>query len=189
MHARARARWEMRCPGAGGGGTIPRSRDGVNAAGRTREDEGLSKGVFYHLSARFDRRVRGRARRAGAVDGIIGFTHARGTGVRSSGVTVSLVVRSFATRRDATRARDVRRDEPIASIAMDRVFRFDSFRPLAGVARAIASRSIDRSRPTPTWTRTEDAGGRTSLKPAIGIRTRGIGMTVHDSRMCILPKL
>ena len=146
-----------------GGGTIPRSRDGVNAAGRTREDEGLSKGVFYHLSARFDRRVRGRARRAGAVDGIIGFTHARGTGVRSSGVTVSLVVRSFATRRDATRRVHAMSDGTNRSHPSRWIACFVSFRFVlspASRARSRRGRSIGRDRRPRGHARRTRVGGR-----------------------------
>lgn len=138
-------------------GDDSRSRDGVNATGRMREAEGLSKRVFYHLFAGFDRRVRGRARRAGSVDGI-GFTH--GTGVRSSGVTRRSVVRSFV----ATRTRDVRRDEPIASITMVLVsIPFAVRHSSMFVARAIASRSIDRSR-RPRGHSTTGENGRTRVR-------------------------
>ena len=179
-------------PGCGcGGGTIPRSRDGVNAAGRTREDEGLSKGVFYHLSARFDRRVRGRARRAHVpIDGIIHRFHPRprngGSVVRCHGVTVSLVVRSFATRRVRAMSDGTNRSHPSRWIACFVSFRF-VLSP-ASRARSRRGRSIGRDRrPRGVDTHHGGRGWADVLEP--GIRTRGIGMTVHDSRMCILPKL
>jgi len=102
------------------------------------------------------------------------------TGVRSS--SGSFV--SFRSR-DATFERGVRRrDESIASIADD----LRAFRSAFGVGRAIASRSIDRSRrPRGRGRRGRRTRGR-GAKPALGIRTCGIGLAVQDSRICA-PKL
>jgi hypothetical protein len=156
---------------AGGGvfgGTIPRSRDGVHATGRIRETSGLSKRVFYHLFAGFDRRVRGRARRVrgfGRWDRFHPRPH--GTGVRSS-VRWTSFVRSVV----ATRTRDVRRDDPITSMTMDLVsipFALVAFRRRCS-SRARDRVPVDRSVATPTWTHstTRDTHGRTRArdKPA-----------------------
>jgi len=129
---------------AWGDRTVPRSRDGVNATGRTREAEGLSKRVFYHSSAAFDRRGRGRARRAGAVDGI-GFTRIhteRGFGRRP----VSRASCSFARRC----ARDVSDGTNRRHRARWISFRFvlrSAFRVVVAIVAVDRSfvRSFDRS--------------------------------------------
>ena len=121
------------------------------AMGFTRRDGRARRRVYQneffcvHLSAAFDRRGRGRARRAGAVDGI-GFTRVhteRGFGRRPAGGTH----RVRFVRATLYRARCVGRRDGIHRDG----FRFGSSSVQSRRRRAIASRSIDRSigsRPT-----------------------------------------
>ena len=167
----------MRC-GWCVGGTIPRSRDGVHATGRIRETSGSSKRVFYHLFAGFDRHVRGRARRAGSVDGI-GFTH---TPTRNGGSVVrwTSFVRSFV--RSSRRVHAM--CDGTIRITGNRVDPVRRLSPSVFVARAIASRRDAHVDALDDVER--DTGGRArgmENPRGIGIRTCGIGLAVHNSRM------
>lgn len=172
----------MRC-GWCVGGTIPRSRDGVHATGRIRETSGSSKRVFYHLFAGFDRHVRGRAHteRAGSVDGI-GFTH---TPTRNGGSVVRWTSHRSFGRRDAyTRCATGRSESPeIVSIP------FVAFRRrCSSRARSRPGRSIGRDAHVDALDDDveRDTGGRArgmENPRGIGIRTCGIGLAVHNSRM------